>query len=723
MKMDALCILNLYFYNTKTYQTNTVLPKLLLTIFIFCGSYSYAQDATFNWAKSFGSTGQDIGVKIFRNACGDIFNVGNFSETTDLDPGAGITNATSNGGEDIYISKFDGLGNFIWTKTFGGTMDEDAGTIITDASGDMYMTGNFHGLVDFDPGAGTAFLNSGTEAGAFLLKIDSAGNFLWVKLLADKGSVYSRHNIKLAASGNIYITGSFHGTVDFDPGAGTFNLTSAVTNWDDIFISKYNSNGDFIWAKQFTGTFLKGAAGLEVDDQENIFVCGDFIGTVDFDPGPGVYNLSTGIPATKLFITKLTADGNFIWAKEIGGNNSVIPRGIVMDADFNVYLTGDFYGHIDFDPGAASFFLDAYGGYSACFVVKLTMNGDMVWARRYGGQSPLNSAATGIDIIFDAAKNIYVSGVFSGTVDFGDFVTLVSAGADLFVLRLANNGDFSFVKQMGGVGCQSSGISICVDQANNIFVTGLLYGPGVDYDPGPGVYNLASNGASDAFMLKLRQCNQPTDTTIKKTICSDTYTLDCKTYATSGVYSQVLINAAGCDSIVTLDLKFGKNPTPDLGLDKQQCIGSTDPILLQTQSGYNDYKWSTGSTNPTITVQDTGKYWVTVKDTLGCTATDTVRVLSKQCVIDLYMPSAFSPNADHLNDILKPGVYGTLLSFKIEIYNRYGQLIFKSEDANHGWDGTYKGKNAPVAVYVWQCVYQFRDKEPMYQKGTVTIIR
>ena len=721
---------NAYFYKTKTYYSITVLQKLLLTIFVFCGCSANAQDATFNWAKSFGSTGEDIVRKIIRNACGDIYCVGSFSETTDLDPGPGIFNATSKGGRDIYISKFDGFGKLVWSRHIGGSGNDEAATIVNEQSGDIFITGVFQGIVDFDPGTGTAMLDNGAEPGAFLLKIDTAGNFLWVKQLTKgKGSIYSSHTISVAPSGNMYVTGTFNGTVDLDPGPAVHNVSSAGSSWDDIFISKFNGDGDFIWGKQFTGMYYKASTGIETDAMENIFITGGFAGTVDFDPGPAVYNLTSTAFSVfpDIFAARLDTDGNLVWAKKMGGNNSAQARTMIMDAQDNIYISGDFYGHIDFDPGPGFFYLDAFGGYPACFIVKLTSDGALEWAQRFGGQNGSGSSATGIDIALDVSENIYVSGTFSGNVDFSPLLTLTSAnpGSDLFVMKLLNDGNCSYVKQMGGANAQSSGISVFVDLASNIYVGGVLYGAAVDYDPDPGVYNLTSNGVTDAFLLKLSQCNQPTTATIIKTICSGTpsYTVDCKTYTTSGVYSQVLINATGCDSIVTLDLKFGDNPVPELGPDKEQCKDSANFFLLQTQENYADYEWSTGLTTPTISVQNIGEYWVKVKDAIGCEGSDTINIIPKQCVIDLYMPSAFSPNDDHLNDVLKPGVYGTLVSFKMEVYNRYGQVIFQSNDANKGWDGKFKGKAAPIGVYVWQCYYQFQNKALEYQKGTVTIIR
>ena len=145
-------------------------------------------------------------------------------------------------------------------------------------------------------------------------------NFKWAKQMGGTGADAGGSSVTVDAAGNVYTTGGFGGTADFDPGPGTYNLTSAGTY--DMFISKLDSSGNFIWAKQLGGTGADAAgASIAVDADGNVYTTGGFVGTADFDPGPGVFTLSAiGNFRTKAsFVLKLDADGNFIWAKQTGG--------------------------------------------------------------------------------------------------------------------------------------------------------------------------------------------------------------------------------------------------------------------------------------------------------------------------------------------------------------------------------------------------------------------
>src|ERR1035437_9575750 len=132
--------------------------------------------------------------------------------------------------------------NFLWAKSMGGTGNDIGYSIALDASGNVYTTGYFYGTVDFDPGAGTFNLTSAGNYALFISKLDASGNFVWAKQIGGTSSGALGQFISLDASGNIYTTGCFFGTVDFDPGAGTSNLTSSSTN--DIFVSKLDASGN-----------------------------------------------------------------------------------------------------------------------------------------------------------------------------------------------------------------------------------------------------------------------------------------------------------------------------------------------------------------------------------------------------------------------------------------------------------------------------------------------
>ena len=144
--------------------------KTHILTFLFLSAIFILNAQQFEWAKSFGGTSADYSIDIITDASGNVYTAGSFQGTIDFDPGAGVFNLTSNGGSDAFVQKMDALGNFLWAKFFGGTSDEEAYSIITDASGNVYTTGVFQGTVDFDPGVGTFNITSNGDFDGFVQK-------------------------------------------------------------------------------------------------------------------------------------------------------------------------------------------------------------------------------------------------------------------------------------------------------------------------------------------------------------------------------------------------------------------------------------------------------------------------------------------------------------------------------------------------------------------------
>ena len=300
----------------------------------------------FVWVKSMAGTGGDEGHDITVDSSGNVYNAGFFSGTVDFDPGTGTANLTSAGSSDIFISKLDNSGNFIWAKSMGGTGFDNVYCITLDSSGNVYTSGAFSGIVDFDPGAGVANLASAGSSDIFVSKLDSSGDFVWAKTMggtSDDGG----NGITVDSSGNLYTSGVFSGTADFDPGAGTSNLTS--TGSVNIFVSKLNSNGNFVWAKSIGGTNDDYGFGIALDTSGNVYTSGAFSGIVDFDPDAGISNLASA-GGGDIFVSKLNNNGDFVWAKNMGGTAQDSGHGITVNSSGNIYTTGFFQGIADFDP-------------------------------------------------------------------------------------------------------------------------------------------------------------------------------------------------------------------------------------------------------------------------------------------------------------------------------------------------------------------------------------
>ncbi len=386
--------------------------------------------------------------------------------------------------------------NYVWAKRIGGTNIDDGRSIAVDAAGNSYTTGFFRGTIDVDPGPGTTLVTSAGIEDIFITKLDAAGNLVWTKTIGGAFNDFS-YSIALDASANVYITGQFNSTTDFDPGAGTFNLVS-FGSWD-VFILKLDASGNFVWAKQFGSTLADNGRTVTTDIAGNVYTIGTFTGTVDFDPGVGVSNL-VAVGAQDVFVSKLDAAGNFVWAKSFGGTGNDLGVSIVIDGTGNVFISGGYNLTVDFDPGAGTFNLTSAGNFDI-YLLKLTAAGNFVWAISMGG----TLSDTGNSIGLDASGNIIFIGNFNGTADFDPGVgisNLTSAGAtDMFISKLDATGNLTWVKRIGGTGDDYAN-KVTLDPLDNMYF-GSGFNATVDFDPGAGTSNLVSSGGFDAAITKL----------------------------------------------------------------------------------------------------------------------------------------------------------------------------------------------------------------------------
>lgn len=301
------------------------------------------------WATTIGGTFNTQAMDVTVDQQKNVYTVGSYYGITDFDPGTGVYKDTSvaGGNTDIYITKSDSLGNFIWAKTIGGSGSDNGWSIALDNACNVYSTGRFQNTVDFDFGSGTNNLTAAGGDDMYLNKLDSAGNYIWAKRIGGVAGDEMGVSIALDDRNNILTTGYFHGTVDFNPGAGVNNLTTVAVQ--DVFISKLDSGGNYIWAKSFGGSSDDNGSAIATDKNKNIYVTGSYRNSVDFNPGAGIFTINS-IGDVDVFISKLDSSGNFIWAKSIGGSNFDNSNCLAVDSSYNVYTTGVFNVWADFDP-------------------------------------------------------------------------------------------------------------------------------------------------------------------------------------------------------------------------------------------------------------------------------------------------------------------------------------------------------------------------------------
>jgi len=473
----------------------------LLAIILGSSLCNFTQSQNVIWAKQMGGFGNESSAAVIVDNSGSIYNTGRFEDTADFDPMPTNFDLASFGEGDIFVSKQDASGNLVWAKQFGGK-DYDAGTSIKFGSnGDLYVTGYFSDTADFDPGSGTYNLISAGSLDIFICKLDSSGNFIWAKQFG-AADFDIGNSIAIDGNDNVFVTGYFSGTIDFDPGVGVTNLSSP---YDQVFIVKLDSAGDFVLAKQFGGLGENKGNAIAIDDTGNIYTCGSFRTSTDFDPGPGAFSLTpVGMFPyyTDVFISKLNSVGDFVWAKSIGGVDHDRANAIVLDDVGNIFLTGFFGDTCDFDPGNSNYDLISFG-WTDIFIAKLDNSGNFIFANQFGGIGN----EEGLSIAIGPNGNIYSAGCFTDACDFdpgsGTYIlNSYSSGFDLYFSALDNSGNFISTFSLGHV-ADDRCTSIFLDNSGNAFLAGSFQSQ-VDFDPGPNVNILYAFGAfPDIYVMKV----------------------------------------------------------------------------------------------------------------------------------------------------------------------------------------------------------------------------
>lgn len=581
--------------------------------------------------------------------------------------------------------------SYQWAKVIGGSpvmgnLPNNARCVTTDATGNVYMTGCFMGApVDFNPGLSPVNLTSGSSV-IFFAKYAANGNCIWARGIL--GSVTGiGQSIAIDPAGNVYVTGSFSGaSVDFDPGPGSATLTSSGI---DVFIAKYDNNGNYLWARAVGGSNTDVAMSLSLDPSTNVYICGRFLSPVaDFDPGIGVANINTA-GGYDIFFAKYDSNGNYLWAHSAGSASTDISTSISTDAVGNAYIAGYFEGNtVDFDPGAGTATLNSSG--PDIFFAKYDASGNYLWVRSVPGSAP----GSGHSIKADALGNTYITGIFQGqSVDFdpglGTATLSAGTGAGMFFGKYDSGGNYVWAKSVqnaigysiarnasgdiyihGGfstpvdfdpgpatASLSTSGLagdiffakydavgnyiwaksipttlsndysnSVTVDATNNVYITGAVNGTYIDFDPGPGTTSLSTNGYY-MYLAKYAYCSLQVNN--PQAVCAGgSYAINGHTYTAGGIYTDTLHTSFGCDSIVVTQMTVSNQQTSlTVSSSSALCTGSPNTL---TATGAITYTWNNGVQTPSVVVTptSTAPYVVTGTGSGGCIGSNTIIVLS-----------------------------------------------------------------------------------------------
>ena len=423
------------------------------------------------------SDSRGISVDSSKNA----YTTGSFSGTVDFGGG----DVTSNAVSDIFVVKLDSDGNFQWVYTAGGSGNDRAVDIGTDSSGNSYITGNFSETVNFGGGDVTS---AGNSDDIFVVKLDSDGNFQWVYTAG--GTQYGTSSttlkfdggtgIDIDSSGNVYITGIFDTVVDFGGG----NVSSSGK---DIFVLKLDTDGNFQWVYNVLSSGNDDANSITTDPSGNTYTTGYFYNTADFGGGDVTSNGYNDI-----FVVKLDSDGNFQWVYTAGGTGVDELHAIAIDSSDNVLTTGYLSSTVNYGGGVRISATTV-----TALVLKLDSFGSLVWVNAYGGQG----AQEGLGIAADSSDNIFTTGYFYNTVDFGDGDVTSTGNEDIYILKLNSSGSFQWIKTYGSTAASTSYYDvtndITVDTDGSVYTVGAT-GENTDFGTG----NIVGS-SFDSFVLKL----------------------------------------------------------------------------------------------------------------------------------------------------------------------------------------------------------------------------
>ena len=528
-----------------------------VAIIIICALFSSigkinAQAPNWLWAKSAGGTNYDEARSVATDVSGNVYTVG-FFQSTSINFGTNtLTNLSQNSNADMFIVKHDANGNALWAQRAGGTSWDEASSVTTDALGNIYVVGWF--------GSSTITFGSTTLNGSvngsnvmFIVKYNSAGLVLWARKAGGSSDDYA-YSVTSDPTGNVYVAGSFQSAIiNF----GATSLTNAIANGSnpDVFLVKYDANGNDLWAKRAGGVRAEEAISVTADASGNIYIVGWFADpTIAFGSVTLTNADGTG-QSSDVFIVKYDPGGNELWGKSAGAmsngfsyNNSA--NSVTTDASGNVYVSGIF-GRFGIIFGSIVLTNSSSSGR---FLVKYDSSGQVTWANKASGITAVTT---------DAIGNIYSAG-----------------SSSTFIVKYNSDGNILWSKSAGAIA-----YSLSVDVSGKVYLAGSFSNPTVVFGCTTLSNTNPTGNITDLFIVSVNSSFAATSATI---------------------------TANGSTAL---------------------CSG--DSVTL-TANNASSYLWSNGATSKSITVKTTGNYSVAVSDANNCVVTSSATpVIMTYCTVNI----------------------------------------------------------------------------------------
>ncbi len=629
--------------NTGTFGTTQLTNSGQKDVFIV----KYNNQGTVQWVKKAGGTGVEEGKGIVVDDNGDCYVTGYFTGNISF----GTTNFTSANGKDIFIAKYNGSnGNLSWAKQISVTGDAEGERIALDNEGNIYVTGYFRNTATFKPNPGAITLTATGGLDAFVAKYNASGTCLWAK--KGGGASLDRAYGLAVTESDVVVTGYYEGTGTF----GTTSLTSAGSG--DAFTMKYDTAGNFKWAKSFGGSNSDWGQAITTDTAGNVFVTGRFEIQAAFQSENLTSNGSYDI-----FLAKLNSSGNLQWVKNYGGLYLDYTNSIVMNKYYDaLYFTGAYAVEAYFGTDT----LNSATASQDVFVAKTDTSGNLLWVADGGGLYD----DQGNSVAVDTFGVVYVAGSFyNNTTSFGSVTVSGYVEYDAFIAKICPL-SAQYIKT--NVTCHggSNGSAIIIPDGGTPPFS-YTWSPNVSTNDTvenlvAGTYNITvedNNGCAATIQLTIQEpaamtlatsvhhitCNNANNGYASVSVSGGTpaYSYlwntvppqanDTAFNLSQGSYKVVVTDANGCKDSTLVNIINPPVLQANAGQNTSVCSGNNVtlggfPVATGGTPGYT-YNWAPPTflnnptaTNPVATPTYAITYTLTVTDVMGCVATSTVSI-------------------------------------------------------------------------------------------------
>ncbi len=456
------------------------------------------------WTLSWGGTMSDAAQDVAVDTDGNIYVTGSFSggpvEQVDLDPGPGQEPVTTNGGDDIYLTKFNSNGQHQWTYTAGGTGLDWGLDVEVLNTNEIYLAGVFSDSFDFDPTGGIMIRTSMGSIDPFLAKFDGDGVIQWVNAWGGPGSDEVSSIAFVGGIPDVWVCGDFQQTVDFNPGSATWGATS--NGGYDCYATSFDGAGAWQQTLSWGSTGHDYATGIDGTPSGLLYVVGHFEGMVDFDPGIGT-DPRTSAGGSDGFLIGFDGAITATHVRTWGSPGNDVAWDIDVDNNGVTFICGWFEGTADFNPYGGPSVWKTSNGFDDAYFLSFSEMGLFYWVKTWGDTG--YEAATSVRM--NNTGGLFVGGTFEDIVNFdtNSGLELHSAlgSTDIFITRYESNGTYTWARTVGGPGTDHL-YSVVADPDTHVYGAGDFRNT-ADFYPGTGTEDHISNGIFDAYLTMYYQ--------------------------------------------------------------------------------------------------------------------------------------------------------------------------------------------------------------------------